>query len=268
MVAIGSLDYLYLFKDQSEININKSTLYASSEYSKSTKSESSSSQDIVDLSETAKIIIQNQNTSSVHADETPLLKEKIDEQYKQAEKDGTFINTDTDTGGKLLDWSSFTDEDLAQISLDKHNLFSKDIKNDALGALYARISVSITASSGGDITRQLESEYVLFGQLGDDVKAAIGETDLGHAALGRIIAWEYKVGNLTDLSSDLRSVMNGLAHNAQKGGVSLHSSKGGIENLLIYYKREELKYSSNTPNVTEKNKNLSSYEYTSQITEE
>jgi hypothetical protein len=240
MVSLGSLDYLYLFNGRSEIDAANET---SNINLKSTTS-SSISMDIVDLSENAKIVIQKQNTSAAQPDETQSLKEKIDQQYMLAEKEGTFITIDTDTGGKLLDWSSFTDEDLAQISLDKHNLFSKDIKEDALGALNARISVSVRAASGGDMTRELEAEYVLFGQLGDDVKAAIGETDSGHAALGRIIAWEYKVGNLTDLPSDLRSIMNGLALKAQQGGASLSSKKGGIESLLLYYRKEELKQSS------------------------
>ncbi|MDE7548939.1 hypothetical protein PY793_13235 [Acetobacter fabarum] len=256
MTALGSTDYLYLYNGRTEINISNSSSIESQNLSQDNTGSHILSEDVISLSEDAQIFITSNNTSAVLPDETQSLKAKIDQQFQDVENNGSFITFDTSKGGQLFNWSSFTDEELAQVTLNKNGSFSKDISIDASGALSARVAHSL---NGLDDHGGLDlGEKTLFSHMGADVRAALNWTAADDAACDRMIAWDQK--NYGYDASSPAFILGYLAAKSQQGAASFSSSKGGIESLLIYYRKEDLKQSSETSNEKEKNKYSSIYD--------
>ncbi|MFT8827804.1 hypothetical protein [Acetobacter syzygii] len=253
MTVLGSTDYLYLYNGNTEIDVaNSSSITTAKTSSQENVGSQTLSEDVVSLSEDAQIFITSNNTSAVLPDETQSLKEKIDQQFQDVEKNGSFITFDTSKGGQLFNWSSFTDEELAQITLNKKGSFSKDISIDASGALSARVAHSLNGlDDHGDYHLGVKA---LFSHMGADVREALNWTAADDAAIDRSIAWDQK--NYGSDASMPASILGYLDAKSQHGAASISSSKGGIESLLLYYRKEELKQSSDLSNGTEKSEDI------------
>ena len=105
------------------------------------------------------------------------LRDRLDAQYAAAKAEGTFISFDSSKGGRWLDLSSFTDDELAQIELNKNGEFSQDELNLAGGALAGRVAHSLESYSpavqNGDRRAMMMGIKALYSQMSDDVRSAL-----------------------------------------------------------------------------------------------
>lgn len=135
--------------------------------------------DIVSISDAAKAALAAQNAQPA-ASGAGSVRDRLNAQYKAATDAGTFISFDSSKGGKWLDLSSFTDDELSQVALNKSGAFSRDEIDLADGALSGRLEYSLRpfaeAAGNGDRRAQATALNALYSKMSDDVRAALGLT--------------------------------------------------------------------------------------------
>lgn len=102
---------------------------------------------------------------------------RLDAQYKAATAAGSSISFDSAKGGKWLDLSSFTDDELSEIALNRDGKFSQDEADLAGGGLSGRVEFSLRpyaqAASLGDRRAQATAINALYDHMSDNVRAAL-----------------------------------------------------------------------------------------------
>lgn len=108
------------------------------------------------------------------------VRDRLKDQYKAATAAGTFISFDSSKGGKWLDMSSFTDDELSEVALNRGGDFSQDEKDLAGGALSGRLEYSLRpyaqAAGLGDRRAQVSAINSLYSKMSDNVRAALDFT--------------------------------------------------------------------------------------------
>lgn len=171
--------------------------------------------DVVQISDAAKAAAAALNKSSP-ADNASSARTKLDELYKAASADGTFITFDTSKGGRQLDMSTLSDDELAAIAVDRAGSFSENEANDAAGWLNLRLAKTLqpfqSATMGGDRRAHAMTLNTLYDNASQDVRQALHWTPVmrsaadtmlqGDNALFGTIDWSSIFSNLREMSNN------------------------------------------------------------------
>jgi hypothetical protein len=139
-----------------------------------------------------------------------------------AEKTGTTVSS---VDLNKMDYSSFSDQDLAAMALNSSGNFSKDEQIQAQGWLGERMRISLEtyrgATNSGDRRGHAMTIDLLYNQMTPEVRSALGWTPAMIIANDQMLAGdEDKLGKL-DISGVLTNLQTTKAH----GGLSFHASK-------------------------------------------
>lgn len=135
------------------------------------KPTASSTGEIVQISDAAKAA--SDKLSSDQATTAPSLKSRVDKLFQEARDAGTFITFDSSKGGVWMDLSSFTDDELAQITNDKGREYPQDLSDYAQGALSARLAKTL-APFENDLAAYQTGVQQLYKAMTPDVRDALG----------------------------------------------------------------------------------------------
>ncbi|MES2450217.1 MAG: hypothetical protein V4610_06595 [Pseudomonadota bacterium] len=150
------------------------------------------------------------------ADNAIAARSKLDALYADAKSDGTFITFDTAKGGRQLDMSALSDDELAAIAVDHGGSFSQDESNDAAGWLNLRLAKTLqpfqNATMGGDRRAHAMTLNALYDSASQDVRDALGWTPAmrsegdtllsGDTARFGRLDWPSIFSNLRDASNN------------------------------------------------------------------
>ncbi len=151
---------------------------------------------------------QTDNASSARA--------RLDELYKAASADGTFITFDTSKGGRQLDMSQLSDDELAAIAVDHAGSFSENEAIDAAGWLNLRLAKTLqpfqAATMGGDRRGHAMTLNVLYDNASPDVRQALRWTPVMRSAADAMLtgdnarfgelSWSSIFDNLREMSNN------------------------------------------------------------------
>ncbi|WP_160296702.1 hypothetical protein [Sphingomonas sp. ERG5] len=135
--------------------------------------------DVVQISDAARAAAAALQKPSP-ADNAITARSKLDALYADAGSDGTFITFDTAKGGRQLDMSALSDDELAAIAVDHGGAFSQDESNDAGGWLNLRLAKTLqpfqNATMSGDRRAHAMTLNALYDNASQDVRDALGWT--------------------------------------------------------------------------------------------
>ncbi|MFT8972883.1 hypothetical protein [Zymomonas mobilis] len=154
----------------------------------------------------------------------PSLKSRINALFKEARDEGSFITFDSSKGGEWLDVSSFTDDELAQITNNKEGSFSKDLSIYAQAMLAQRAKLSLepfeAAIGYGDFRGESMAIRTLYNHMSQNVRDALGWTESMVEVGEEMASHSGKALN----KSHLKTLWDILLEVAQQGGLSLQNS--------------------------------------------
>lgn len=175
--AIASGNYpKYLYTGPASSDATASTTASASAPKSSAATTTGDDAVVVTISDRAQAAIAALSSGS-SSNASGSLRDRLNAQYQAAQNNGTFISFDSSKGGQWLDLSSFTDDELAQIELNKNGEFSQDELNLAGGALAGRAAHSLEsygpAVQSGDRRAMMMGIKALYSQMSDDVRSAL-----------------------------------------------------------------------------------------------
>lgn len=154
----------------------------------------------------------------------PSLKSRINALFKEARDEGSFITFDSSKGGEWLDVSSFTDDELAQITNNKEGSFSKDLSIYAQAMLAQRAKLSLepfeAAIGYGDFRGEAAAIRTLYNHMSQNVRDALGWTESMVEVGEEMASHSGKALN----KSHLKTLWDILLEVAQQGGLSIQNS--------------------------------------------
>ncbi|ART93568.1 hypothetical protein FBY50_1098 [Zymomonas mobilis] len=168
----------------------------------------------VQISDKAKSISDTENAQ-------PSLKSRINALFKEARDEGSFITFDSSKGGEWLDLSSFTDDELGQITNNKEGDFSKDLSIYTQAMLAQRVKLSLepfeTAIGYGNFQGEAKAIRTLYSHMSQNVRDALGWTE------NMVETAEKSATKNTENLGDfnIKSLWEILLEAAKKGGLSL-----------------------------------------------
>lgn len=183
----------------------------------------SSTAEILQISDAAKAASDKLATDQ--AATTPSLKARVNKLFQEARDAGTFITFDSAKGGVWMDMSSFNDDELGKIALDRSHEFSEDLQIYAEAALNARVKVSLepyeASVSSGDMRGHVSAIKLLYEQMSSDTRAALGWTP------DMIEAGQKIYENQTKLHGrfDIDTLFSKLFDAAENGGIGFSVSE-------------------------------------------
>lgn len=152
------------------------------------------------------------------------LKSRIDQLFQDARDAGTFITFDSSKGGVWMDLSSFTDDELGKIAVDKGGEFSNDLQEYARGALNARVKISLepyeNSVFNGDRRGHTMTINLLYDQMSPDARAALNWTPAMMASNNSMLEGDTKLFGKFSMATVLSNLLNAV----QKGGLSFSQS--------------------------------------------
>lgn len=171
--------------------------------------------DSVQISDAAKAASAALNKPS-QTDNASSARARLDELYKGASADGTFITFDTSKGGRQLDMSQLTDDELAAIAVDHAGSFSQNEAIDAAGWLNLRLAKTLQpfqgATMGGDRRAHAMTLNTLYDNASQNVRQALHWTPAmrssadvmlkGDNALFGELSWSSIFSNLREMSNN------------------------------------------------------------------
>ena len=175
----------------------------------------------VQISDKAKSLLY---ASSDTENSQPSLKSRINALFKEAQDEGSFITFDSSKGGEWIDFSSFTDDELAQIGKDRDHDFSEALSKHAIATLAERVAIFLKpfeASIGyGESRGDAKAIRTLYSHMSQDVRDVLGWTESMVEAAEKLA--EKNTEKLGDFNMDTLWKM--LLEAAKKGGLSLQNS--------------------------------------------
>jgi hypothetical protein len=190
-----------------------------------------SSSDVVNISDSGKAALAQTTTEPSFNDVGMAARAKLDTLKQQAaEKTGT---TASSVNLNHVDYSSFSDQELAAMNLNSSGNFSKDEQIQAQAMLNERLRVSLETYRGatnlGDRRGHAMTIDALYAQMTPEVRSALGWTPTMMAANDRMLAGdEMKFGKLP---------MSGILANLQatqfEGGIKFEAgARAGISAMV------------------------------------
>ncbi|AHB10439.1 hypothetical protein [Zymomonas mobilis] len=215
-ITPGPRDNLLLYKASQTINVRTTA-------SKVIQPTSNSSENSVQISEEAKAVFKSQKISNTeNADNS--IKSRLNKLFQDARDEGSFITFDSSKGGEWLDVSSFTDDELAQITNNKEGSFSKDLSIYAQAMLAQREKLSLepfeAAIGYGDFRGEAAAIRTLYNHMSQNVRDALGWTESMVEVGEEMASHSGKALN----KSHLKTLWDILLEVAQQGGLSLQNS--------------------------------------------
>ncbi|AEH62575.1 hypothetical protein FBY54_0586 [Zymomonas mobilis] len=212
----GPRDNLLLYKASQNINVRTTA-------SKVIQPTSNSSENSIQISEEAKAAFKSQKMSNTeNADNS--IKSRLNKLFQDARDEGFFITFDYSKGGEWLDVSSFTDDELAQMTNNKDHHFSGDLSLYAGGALAERMKISLEpfepAAEIGDFRGESMAIRTLYNHMSQNVRDALGWTESMVEVGEEMASHSGKALN----KSHLKTLWDILLEVAQQGGLSLQNS--------------------------------------------
>ncbi|ART93570.1 MAG: hypothetical protein ABF429_05180 [Zymomonas mobilis] len=168
----------------------------------------------VQISDKAKSISDTENAQ-------PSLKSRINALFKEARDEGSFITFDSSKGGEWIDFSSFTDDELAQIGKDRNHDFSEALSKHAIATLAERVTISLEPFEAtieyGDFRGDAKAIRTLYSHMSQDVRDVLGWTE------NMVEAAEKLAEKNTEKSDDFNmdALWEMLMEAAKKGGILL-----------------------------------------------
>lgn len=175
----------------------------------------------VQISDKAKSLLY---ASSDTENSQPSLKSRINALFKEARDEGSFITFDSSKGGEWIDFSSFTDDELAQMTNNKDHHFSGDLSLYAGGALAERMKISLEpfepAAEIGDFRGESMAIRTLYNHMSQNVRDALEWTESMVEGGEEMASHSGKPLH----KSHLKTLWDILLEVAQQGGLSLQNS--------------------------------------------
>lgn len=173
---------------------------------------------VVALSETAKALAREPQSFEEVGKQARV---KLDELIRQtAEKQGikpSEVNVD---GYRVIDWSKFSDQELAAIKLNREGLFSDTESLAGSSRLAGRMAASLSPyqHDGLDFRRQATAINALYAQMTPEVREALHMTPDVMAANNDALRKDtMRLGPLAGSSTD---ILHSLASLSRSGGLS------------------------------------------------
>lgn len=174
------------------------------------KIQTQQSGDTVEISDAAKAASEAAGT----------LSQKVKAQYDAISARGSSVTFDISKPGELPDLSSFTDDELAKISIDRAGEYSKELSDFAEGALGTRLKQVLepyeSAISSGDRRGHAMTINLLYEQMSPDTRAAMGWTPAMMASNNKTLDWDNREFGAFDMDQ----VKANLLAAARAGGLS------------------------------------------------
>ena len=186
-------------------------------------SSSGTSGDTVQISAAARAASDNLRSTSTEKGGS--LKARVDKLFQDARDRGSFITFDSSKGGEWMDVSSFTDDELAQITNDKNHQFPKDLSNYAGGALGQRLKVVLEpyeySVNNGDRRAHTMTIDKLWNQMTPATRKALNWTPTMMISNDSMLKGDTKIFGLFDENT----VIDNLVNAAQRGGLSFSTAQ-------------------------------------------
>lgn len=181
---------------------------------------------VVTLSAKAKQSV-TQSGAQLFADVGNSARVKLDAlKQKAAEKTGIAVNALNVQKAGLLDYSGFSDQELAAMAKNSSKNFSQAEQDHAQGVLADRVKISVEAFAGpavaGDWRRHGMAINALYEVMSPEVRSALGWTPVMLAANNRMVEDdENKYGEL-----DMNDLLTSLQSAQHKGGLTFQQTGG------------------------------------------
>lgn len=175
---------------------------------------------VVNLSDSGKAASAQPTTEPSFKDVGMAARVKLDALKQQAAtKTGTTVSSLNIGQAGLMDYSSFSDQELAAMNLNSSGNFSKDEQVEAQGWLNERLRVSLETYRGvtnlGDRRGHAMTIDLLYNEMTPEVRSALGWTPTMMAANNHMLAGdEAKFGKL-----DISGVFENLRTTQTQGGL-------------------------------------------------
>ncbi len=174
--------------------------------------------DVVEISDAAKAALANQ-LDDTQAPQ-PSLRARVDKLFQDAKDRGSFITFDSSKGGEWMDMSSFTDDELAQITNDKGSEYPQGLSDCAGGALAFRMKVALepfeNAVDSGDRRGQAMAINLLYDQMSPAVRQALSWTPVMMVANNEMLDGDTKTFGPFDENTVIKNLLNA----SRRGGLS------------------------------------------------
>ena len=177
----------------------------------------------VNISDNAKAASVQTTTEPSFKDVGMAARAKLDVLKQQAAaKTGTTASTVNVQQAGLIDYSSFSDQELAAMTLNSSGNFSKTEQDQAQGMLNERLRVSLETYRGvtnlGDRRGQAMTIDALYNQMTPEVRSALNWTPTMMVANDQMLAGdEVKFGKL-----DISGVLANLRTTQTQGGLTFN----------------------------------------------
>ena len=175
---------------------------------------------VVNISDNAKAALAQATTEPSFKDVGMVARAKLDALKQQAaDKTGTTASSVNVQQAGLIDYSSFSDQELAAMNLNSSGNFSKDERDQAQGMLSERVGVSLEIYRGvtnlGDRRGHATTIDLLYKQMTPEVRSALNWTPTMMAANNQMLAGdESKFGKL-----DILGILTNLRTTKAHGGL-------------------------------------------------
>ncbi|MDO8651947.1 MAG: hypothetical protein Q7R66_07150 [Undibacterium sp.] len=175
---------------------------------------------VVNISDSGKAASAQVTTEPSFKDVGMAARAKLDVLKQQAAtKTGTTVSSLNIQQAGLMDYSSFSDQELAVMDLNSSGNFSKDEQDEAGGWLAERMRVSLETYRGvtnlGDRRGHAMTIDLLYNEMTPEVRSALGWTPTMMAANDHMLAGdEAKFGKL-----DISGVFENLRTTQTQGGL-------------------------------------------------
>jgi hypothetical protein len=220
-MSINSLNGSYNSASSSATN-NKMSGFEQSDSMNSTKAgdiaTATANKDVViNISDSAKVALAQANAEPSFKDVGIVARAKLDALKQQAaDKTGTTASSVNVQLPGVIDYSSFSDQEVAAMNLNSSGNFSKDEQIQAGGILGERMRVSLETYRGatdlGDRRGQAMTIDLLYKQMTPEVRSALNWTPAMMAANDQMLAGdESKFGKL-EISGILANLRTTKAH--------------------------------------------------------
>jgi hypothetical protein len=175
---------------------------------------------VVNISDNAKVALAQATAEQSFKDVGMVAREKLDALKQQAaNKNGTTASSVNVQLPGVIDYSSFSDQEVAAMSLNSSRNFSKDEQIQAQGILGERMRVSLETYRGatnlGDRRGHAMTIDALYNQMTPEVRSALNWTPTMMSANNQMLAGdESKFGKL-----DILGILTNLRTTKAHGGL-------------------------------------------------